>query len=128
MKYTFTGSAFLLVSLLHAQTSSNAWRFGVKTDLNLSTIKGNGMATGYATGAQFGGYAEKLLGTKWSIQPELVFIQSNTKKAADFTTYYNIDGNMFASDNIKLGYISIPVLMKYKLNKYLSLMTGPSTA
>ena len=115
----------LTTSLLHAQTYTKEWHFGVKTDLNFSTINGNGMATGYVTGAQFGGFAEKPLTSKWSIQPELLFTQSNTKKAANFTTYYNTEGNIFASDNIKLGYISVPVMAKYKVNKYLSVLAGP---
>ncbi|MEO5685400.1 MAG: porin family protein [Chitinophagaceae bacterium] len=125
MKYTITCWALLLVTLLHAQTTDTGWHFGVKTDLNFSIIKGNGMASSYTTGAQFGGFAEKMLGKKWSIQPELLFTQSNTKKGADFMTFYNTGGNVFASDNIKLGYISVPVMMKYKLNKYLSVLAGP---
>ena len=115
----------LTATLLHAQIKQTDWHFGVKTDLNFSTIKGNGMATGYTTGAQFGGFAEKPLNSKWSIQPELLFTQSNTKKGSDFTTFYNTEGNLFASDNIKLGYISVPVMMKYNLNIYLSLLAGP---
>lgn len=127
MKYTITAAALLLTLWMQAQIKPNprAWRFGVKTDLNFSNINGNGMANGYTLGAQFGGYAEKPLNNRWSIQPELLFTQSNTKKAADFTTFYNTEGNLFASDNIKLGYISLPVMMKYKLNNYLSLLAGP---
>lgn len=125
MKYLIAGCLLIATSQLHAQTIAGAWHFGIKTDLNFSTIKGKGMASGYGTGAQFGGFAEKAFNNKWSIQPELLFTQSNTKKAADFMTYYNTEGNVFASDNIKLGYISIPVMAKYKLNKYLSVMAGP---
>ena len=127
MKYTITACMLLLALYTQAQSKPNPlqWRFGVKTDLNFSNINGNGMANGYQLGAQFGAYAEKPLSSRWSIQPELLFTQSNTKKAADFTTFYNTEGNLFASDNIKLGYISVPVLMKYKINNYFSLLAGP---
>jgi len=125
MKYTTTSFLLFITCMLQAQTKSTEWHFGVKTDLNFSTIKGNGMATGFTTGAQFGGFAEKPLSNKWSIQPELLFTQTNTKKASDFMTYYNTEGNVFAADNIKLGYISVPVMVKYNLNKYVSILAGP---
>ena len=125
MKYSITCCVLLIAAFVQAQTKQADWHFGVKTDLNFSTIKGNGMASGYITGAQFGGFAEKLLGSKWSIQPELLFTQSNTKKGPDFMTFYNTEGNVFAADNIKLGYISVPVMIKYNLNKFLALLAGP---
>ncbi len=125
MKYTITACAILLTLWLQAQNKPAEWRFGVKTDLDFSTISGNGMADGYTMGAQFGGFAEKRLNGRWSIQPELLFTQRNTKKAGNFTTYYNTAGNLFAADNIKLGYITVPVMMKYRINHFLSLLAGP---
>jgi len=126
MKYTLTCFALLLASFLHAQTKKNMeWRFGVKADLNFSNINGNGNASGYTSGAQAGVFAEKPLTQNLSFQPELLFTQSNSKKGADFMTFYNTEGNVFASDNIKLGYISVPLLFKYNVNKYLSVLAGP---
>ncbi|HTE11919.1 MAG TPA: porin family protein [Chitinophagaceae bacterium] len=125
MKYSITCCVLLIAAIGHTQTKQADWHFGVKTDLNFSTIKGNGMASSFTLGAQFGGFAEKALSSKWSIQPELLFTQSNTKKGSDFMTFYNTEGNVFAADNIKLGYISIPVMIKYNLNKYLSVLAGP---
>lgn len=125
MKYAITAGILFIATWLQAQTSNSTWHVGVKTDLNFSNINGKGMANGYITGAQFGGFAEKPLGSKWSIQPEVLFTQSNTKKGSDFMTYYNTEGNLFASDNIKLGYISVPVMAKYQLNKFLSILAGP---
>ncbi|MEO5592773.1 MAG: porin family protein [Chitinophagaceae bacterium] len=127
MKYTITCWALLVTVLLHAQTKpvDAGWHFGIKGDVNFSNINGNGMANGYTSGFQFGGFAEKILNSKWSIQPELLFTQNNSKKGADFLTFYNTEGNVFASDNIKLGYISVPIMFKYNMNKYLSILAGP---
>ncbi|MEO6315082.1 MAG: porin family protein [Chitinophagaceae bacterium] len=125
MKFRITCCALFVTILIHAQGTEPGWHFGIKTDLNFSTIKGKGMADGYTTGAQFGGFAEKRLSRQWTFQPEVLFTQSNTKKANDFTTYYNTEGNVFASDNIKLGYISVPLMMKYNVNKFIAVMAGP---
>lgn len=129
MKTTMTCLALLIMNCMYAQTAQSTlpgWHFGIKGDLNMSNIKGNGMANGYVAGVQVGGYAERVLNANWSIQPELLFTQNNSKKGSDFLTYYNDNiGNPFSSDNIKLGYISVPVMVKYNYNKYLSVLVGP---
>ncbi len=125
MKYTFSCLGILLTTLLHAQTIVPGWHYGVKADANFSTISGKGMASGYTIGVQGGGFAEYVFNSEWSLQPELLFSQNNTKKGADFLTYYNTSGNPFGANDIKLGYITVPVLLKYTINKSFSLMAGP---
>lgn len=111
---------------LQAQSKKAEWHFGIKSDVNLSHISGNGMANGFTTGFQAGGYAERVLNKQWSIQPELLFTQSNYTRGGDFLTYYNDNiGNPAGSPNIKLAYISVPVLVKYNVTSYLSLLAGP---
>ena len=121
--------ALFLSVLLHAQTKplNTDWQFGVKGDLNLSNISGNGMPGGYTSGFQVGGFAEKAFNSKWSFQPEVLFSQNNTTvNVSNFLVYYlPPQGNVFAANNIKLGYISIPLMFKYKLNKYFTLAAGP---
>lgn len=125
MKYTLSFLGTLVIALVHAQTVVPGWHFGVKADVNFSTISGKGMASGYSVGGQAGGYAEYVINKDWSIQPEILFTQNNTKKGSDFMTYYNTDGNPFAAADIKLAYISVPVLLKYNINKSFSLLAGP---
>jgi len=54
-----------------------------------------------------------------------LFTQTNARKGDNFMTYYNTDGNLFAADNIRLGYLTVPLMAKYQLNKYLSVLAGP---
>ena len=130
MKYTMTVACILLAIMAHAQAqmSTTKWQFGIKGDLNYTSIQGNGMASGFVLGGQGGIFAEKPLSAKWSVQPELLYTQSNAKKGSDFMVYYNTNGNPFASENIKLGYISVPVLVKYKFNEYFSILAGPQAS
>ena len=129
MKYTITGLLLMLTVLTQAQTkmADMDWHFGIKGDVNLSNVYGNGMPNSYTTGFQFGGYAVKAFNNQFSVQPELLFSQNNTKvNVSNFLVYYTPPrGNVFAADNIKLGYISVPVMFRYKINKYFNLVAGP---
>ncbi|MEP6750769.1 MAG: porin family protein, partial [Bacteroidota bacterium] len=128
MKYTLTFFGLLMVALLHAQSNNlPQWHFGVKADFNLTNISGKGMASGYTAGVQGGVYAERTFNNKWSIQPELLLSQNNTKRSddADFFTYYNDRGNPYAAKDVKLAYISIPVMLKYNVTPAFSFLAGP---
>jgi Outer membrane protein beta-barrel domain len=121
MKYTFTALLLLLGILTKAQT----WHYGAKADINLSGISGNGMSSSFVSGAQIGGFLEIDKDKKWGLQPELLFTQSNSKKGGDFLVYYNTNGNYYAEDNIKLSYLNIPVLLRYNLTSFLTVLAGP---
>lgn len=125
MKYTLTFFGILMVALSYAQSNNlPTWHFGVKADLNLSNISGNGMASGFTPGGQIGGYAERTFNNKWSIQPELLFTQNNTKKG-DIATYYPDTYNPYAATDVKLAYISVPVMLKYNVTPAFSFLVGP---
>lgn len=121
MKQLFFGVALLFSVGAQAQS----WHFGPKLDANFSAIKGNGMRNKYTSGVQIGGFVEYQFNKTWSLQPELLYNLSRYKKAGDFMTYYNNYGRSAAGDNINLAYISVPVLLRYNLNKTLSFLAGP---
>ena len=132
MKYTITCLALLFTVLVHAQTESKKpvdrdWHFGIKGDYNLSNVYGNGMPNGFVSGFQVGGFAVRALNDQFSFQPELLFSQNNTKvDVSEFLRYYiPPQGNVFAANNIKLGYISVPLIFKYRINKYFNVLAGP---
>src|SRR5450432_4844994 len=126
MKYTLTVLGIFIFSLVQAQTSNlPEWHVGVKADLNLSNISGNGLSSGYTAGGQGGVYAERTFNNKWSIQPELLFTQNDSKTtAANFNTYYPGVGNSYAANDIKLAYVSVPVMLKYNVTKSFSFLAG----
>lgn len=121
MKYTMVAFALLLCAAANAQT----WHFGPKLDVNYSTIKGNGLKNKFSLGFQVGGFAEYNFNKHWAIQPELLYSWSAYKKDGDFLTYYNNYGRTGAGDKINLATISVPLLVRYNLNKTISVLAGP---
>lgn len=121
MKYTLLCSALLLTFVANAQT----WHFGPKLDVNYSGLKGNGIKNKFSPGFNIGGFAEFNFNKHWAIQPELLYTWSPYKKSDDFTTYYVNSGRSAAGTDIRLAYVSVPVLLRYNFNKVLSVMAGP---
>jgi hypothetical protein len=121
MKYKMVAFALLLTVAANAQT----WHFGPKVDISYSAIKGNGMRNRYSPGFQAGGFAEYNINKHWAIQPELLYSWSAYKKGSDFLTYYNNYGRSAASEKVNLASVSLPLLVRYNLNKTLSFLAGP---
>lgn len=114
-------SAFFITVTAKAQS----WHFGPKLDVNYSNISGNGMKKSFSPGWQIGAFAEIVLTKSWSIQPELLYSWSRYKKSDDFITYYVNSGRSTAGTNINLASISVPLLLRYNVNKTLSFLAGP---
>ena len=120
MKIKLTLAALFLTFIAQAQ-----WHYGIKADMNYSTISGNGMSSKWVSGVQIGGFAEWALNKQWSFQPEVLFTQSNVNSAGDFSKYYVDISRDNADKKVKLSNISVPLLVRYNLNKTLSIMAGP---
>jgi hypothetical protein len=117
----FLGAAFLLF----AQLSFAQFNIGIKGGANISKIEGKSFKDEFSYGYLLGGFAEIGLGKKFSVQPEVLFNQYQTKVDSNFKSVYQ---NAFAetkSGQVKLNYLSIPVLINYKLSKGISLQAGP---
>lgn len=103
-------------------------KFGAKVGLNLSNLRGD-YPTGIdehnsKIGFQIGGFAEYEINDNLILQPELLFsTQGNTYGYKDYYgggSYY--DG---ADYNLKLNYLNLPVILKYKIIEKLSIDFGP---
>jgi hypothetical protein len=103
-------------------------KFGAKVGLNLSNLRGD-YPTGIdehnsKIGFHIGGFAEYEINDKFTLQPELLFsTQGNTYGYKDYYgggSYY--DG---ADYNLKLNYLNLPVILKYKIIEKLSIDFGP---
>jgi hypothetical protein len=99
--------------------------YGLSLAGNATNIQGNGISNSYYLGFAGGGFARISLNNKWDLQPEILYNYENSKSDASFINYYNVDGNPNASNQVKLSYISIPVLFGYKVNKLLTINAGP---
>jgi hypothetical protein len=121
MKYMIVWVVLICATTVRAQQ----WHFGPKFDLHYGNIRGKGMKGSFTLGWQAGAFAEMQWNNTWGIQPELLFTWSQYKKADDFMTYYNNYGRSTASNNIRLAYISVPLLLKYHMTKSLHFLAGP---
>ena len=87
--------------------------FGVKTGVNLASLSGNDSdwVDGQTT-IHIGGVANIGITELLSVQPELLYSRQGAKNKEDDTTIY-------------LDYISVPIMVDFKVTEGLSLQGGP---
>jgi hypothetical protein len=120
------GKLVLLVAgLCFAQSGFAQFHIGIKGGVNLSKVEGQSFKDGFNTGYHLGGFAEIPLGKKVAIQPEVLFNQYQTRYDTSFRQVYSSAFGDASSGNVKLNYLSIPLLVSYKLGSLLSLQAGP---
>lgn len=110
----------LLFAIMAAATgiASAQVKFGAKAGLNLSSVsvspKESGVSYKIAPGFNAGFLANISLPGKFSLQPEVVYSGQGTKVSST-------EG----SGNYNLGYINVPVLLKYKTASGFFVEAGP---
>jgi hypothetical protein len=116
----------LIAVVLLAQTLNAQLTAGVKAGANLLKIDGKSFKEEFKTGYHAGAFAMIGLGDKFGIQPEVLWNQTKTRTD---TTIKNLPSDAFSSfknGEVKLDYLSIPVLLNYKfIGNFLSLQAGP---
>jgi hypothetical protein len=91
--------------------TANAQSFGIRAGANISDISGNGLNTDAKTGLYVGVYKEiPLVKSLLFIQPELQYSQ---------------EGFSTNTDDVKIDYLTVPILAKVYAVKMLSFETGP---
>lgn len=116
-------SLFLLSACLHSH--GQTFHFGAKADLNLYKITGEGIKPGYTPGVQLGLFGSWDFTSKLGLQPELLYTQAYSTRDDDFSAKYVNDYNPDGSRHIKLNYISVPLLLKYNINRRFTINAGP---
>ena len=115
----------LFAALLFSQAMMAQFHVGIKGGANIIKIDGKSFKDEFKYGYHIGGFAEIGLGNKFGIQPEVLFNQVSTSVDSNYKSIYQ---NVFNSNQstVKLNYLSIPVLLTYKLiGNFLSLQAGP---
>lgn len=120
-KWTLLIAAILMTTVAGAQKIN----LGLKAGINMSSNTGNGMKSSLQQGFDVGAFSEVALTKKWGIHPELYFSHRNLERSDDFKTYYVTEGRSNSDKDIKLNYISVPVLLSYKISSVLSVQAGP---
>ena len=113
----------LFAALLFTQAIMGQFHIGAKAGANIFKIDGKSFKEQIRYGYHAGGFAEIGLKCKFGIQPEVLFSQYSTRIDSNFSHVYQ---NVFNQGNVKLNYLSVPILLSYKLiGNFLSLQAGP---
>lgn len=114
---------FLLIAFVLFSSSLFAQGFtlGIKGGANLGKISGKTFKDEFKLGYQIGGFATIPLGGRIAIQPEVLFNQTNVDTSSQFSDVYDFNH----INNIELKRLTIPIMLNYNLNKYLTLQVGP---
>jgi hypothetical protein len=115
----------LVASVFITHASFAQFNFGAKAGANITKIEGKSFKDEFRYGYHVGGFVEIGLGGKISVQPEVLFNQFQTRVDSTFKNVYSNALNFSENKNIKLNYLSIPIVLNYKLGNVISLHAGP---
>jgi len=122
-----TKLAIMAIALLTMQAASAQFRLGAKTGANLVKVDGKSFKDEFRYNYHVGGFAEIGLtrDRKLSLQPEVLFNQYSTTLDSNFKSVYE---NVLNSEqtHVKLNYLSIPILLNYRLIGPVYLQAGPA--
>jgi hypothetical protein len=117
--------SILFVALVACTMSfaQGGFHVGVKGGANLFKIDGKSFNEEFRYGYNAGLFAEINFSKKVGIQPEVSWNQSETRVTNQFRNMYN-DG-LNELKNVKLNYLTIPLLLNYSPAKLLTFQVGP---
>ncbi|MBY0480798.1 MAG: PorT family protein [Chitinophagaceae bacterium] len=101
------------------------FRLGVKGGLNLNQYEGQSFNNGFKYGYHLGGFAEIDFSKKIGVQPEVIWSESNTTYSSGFANLYPSLVNSGNNQNVKLNYLTIPLLLRYNVGSMVTLLAGP---
>ncbi|MGG9972734.1 porin family protein [Ferruginibacter sp. SUN002] len=103
-----------------ATVQAQKFSLGIKGGANINKLTGSSFKDEFSYGFHLGGFAQIGLGKKFAIQPEVLFTQTNVDTVNNFNQI-----NSSSLKDARLSYLSIPLLLNYKVNKLLTLQAGP---
>ena len=112
-------TALLISQLLMAQ-----FHLGFKAGANITKVDGKSFKEEFEYGYNLGGFAEIGLGGRFSFNPEVLFNQYSSTLDSNYKAIYE---NVIASNQskVKLNYLTIPLILDYKLIGPIHLQAGP---
>ncbi|MBL0232296.1 MAG: PorT family protein [Chitinophagaceae bacterium] len=110
--------------MLFSMASMAQFHIGVKAGSNITKVEGKSFKDEFRYGYSLGGFLEIRAGNKLVVQPEVLWNQYATRVDSNYSNVYH---NVFNGNaNVKLNYLSIPIVVNYKLiGSFLSLQAGP---
>lgn len=120
-----TKLSVLLALVLLTQAAMAQLNLGIKGGVNITKVDGKAFRDEFRYGYHLGGFAQIGLGGKLAIQPEVLFNQVQTRADSSFKNVYQNSVSIDNYRDVKLTYLSIPLLLNYKLGSLMSLQAGP---
>ncbi len=99
-------------------------QLGLTGGLTFNNVSGNGMSAKFKSSVYGGGYALLPVTSKLSIQPEVLY-NSMSVSRSNFTTFYVDNSRLDSKENFTVAYLSIPLLINYKLSPKFTINAGP---
>lgn len=115
----------LMAALLFSQAMMAQFHIGIKGGANIIKVTGQSFKDEFKYGYHLGGFMELGLGGKMSFNPEVLFNQYSTTLDSNFNHIYQNVLNPAYQVHVKLNYLSVPLILNYKLLGPISLQAGP---
>lgn len=115
----------VILSSFYVYSQAQKIQYGVTGAISSSYVSGNGMSAKSQTGIAGGAYAMIPLTKKFSLQPEVSYNFMKVSRSDNFTTYYVNDSQQDSKVSFNLAYISIPILINYKISPKFTISAGP---
>jgi opacity protein-like surface antigen len=112
----------LATIVLAGSLQAQSLKLGVKLGANLSKIDAAAYTDGFKLSYQGGAWLELDVTKKLGVQPELLFSQTSSTTTNDPNTILT---GLNKNIDTKLNYLSIPVLLRYNVNKFVTINLGP---
>ncbi len=109
----------LAIFAFAAVSMAQGFHLGAKAGANLGKIQGTDFNDQFKLGYHLGAFTEIDFTKGFGIQPELLWNQTNTK-----VTDQPLSG-LKPGANIKLNYLSVPILLRLNPSKLLTIHLGP---
>jgi hypothetical protein len=117
----------LAAALLISQFMMAQFHLGIKAGANITKVDGKSLKQEFRYGYNVGGFAEIGLGKRFAFEPEVLFNQYSSTLDSSYKSIYE---NVISSNQskVKLNYLSIPLLLDYKLLGPIHIQAGPQFA
>jgi hypothetical protein len=119
-----TKLSVLIACVFLTQAVFAQFHLGIKGGANFTKIEGKSFSDEFRYGYHLGGFAEIGLG-KLSIQPEVLFNQVQSRVDSSFRHVYENSVEFSNYHDVKLNYLSIPIMLSYNFDKFFALQAGP---
>jgi hypothetical protein len=114
----------LATTLLISQIMMAQFHIGIKAGANITKVDGKSFSDQFDYGYNIGGFADIGLSKNLAFRPEVLFNQYSSTLDSNYRAIYE---NVISSDQskVKLNYLTIPLLLDYKLIGPIHLQAGP---